>query len=481
VLDGLDEVPPTANRQRLISAIEGFWDDLHLVGGDTLMVVTTRPQGYNQDLDPAYWDHWELSPLTLPYAQRFASRLCEVRVSDKSLRSEIIGQIENAAKEESTKALITNPLQVAIMFGIILLKGAVPKDRWDLFDRYYSLLRDREAQKPASIVRDFKRQIDVLHQEVGFLLHVSAEDTGRSVAFVTKDQLGAVIKRMLLKEEFSGLEIERISDDLSRAATHRLVFLNAKIADRIAFDVRSLQEFMAAAQITSASPAFLIERLRAISTSAHWRNVFRIAASKIFSVADFGHYRDDIVAICHALDAGDLGEQFRVVRGGATLALELLADGVASSAPRFRRSLLRRAFSILDVGFAVVPEQLILQLTDENMEVVTEEVVQRLEQGETVAADGAMKFLFEALQIKSTWAEQLILKNWFRDPNEALDMLGDMNLTHLTEGLIARLKTAQWLAGPDQSRKFQFRLKSNLSEGQLVVHHSDFDSLVVAG
>src|SRR5258708_1119683 len=54
ILDGLDEVPPTANRIEVIRAIEALWDDLHHVEADSLVLVTTRPQGYNHDLDPLY-------------------------------------------------------------------------------------------------------------------------------------------------------------------------------------------------------------------------------------------------------------------------------------------------------------------------------------------------------------------------------------------------------------------------------------------
>jgi hypothetical protein len=75
VLDGLDEVPPTGNRVPVVHAIDALWDDLHHVNGDALVVVTTRPQGYNRDLDPRYWEHWELGPPSASDAMRFATRL----------------------------------------------------------------------------------------------------------------------------------------------------------------------------------------------------------------------------------------------------------------------------------------------------------------------------------------------------------------------------------------------------------------------
>ena len=50
LLDGLDEVPPSANRTAVVRAISEFWDEV--LEADLQMVVTTRPQGYNDDLDP---------------------------------------------------------------------------------------------------------------------------------------------------------------------------------------------------------------------------------------------------------------------------------------------------------------------------------------------------------------------------------------------------------------------------------------------
>lgn len=53
ILDGLDEVPSSANRGAVLRAINEFWDEASQA--DLLMVVTTRPQGYNNDLDPALY------------------------------------------------------------------------------------------------------------------------------------------------------------------------------------------------------------------------------------------------------------------------------------------------------------------------------------------------------------------------------------------------------------------------------------------
>ena len=336
ILDGLDEVPPSGNRAQLIKSIDALWDDLSLAKSDALVVVTTRPQGYNDDLSSRYWQHWELSPLSAPNALNFARRLSEVRLSDPDRREAILTELTRAANDFSTMLLLTTPLQVTILFGISLLKGAIPQDRWELFERYYTLLRDREAQKTgpdAQLIRDYKRQIDTVHYQAGFILHVVSEVAGAANPHLSIEQFRALVVRLLSEEEYTPDEISRISGQLVRIATERLVLLACRVEARIAFDVRSLQEFMAAAQIAAFSTTVVVQRLRAVALSAHWQHVFRIAASKIFSVAELSPLRAEVVAICHALDNGDQGEDGRLVRSGARLALELLHDGLAHTAP----------------------------------------------------------------------------------------------------------------------------------------------------
>lgn len=470
VLDGLDEVPQTANRRQLIDSIEAFWDDLHLANADTLVIVTTRPQGYNNDLDPIYWEHWELAGLEKPHISKLSQRLSEVRLSNPASRQDVVDAISVAANEEATKSLLTSPLQIAILFGIVLLKGAVPKDRWELFDRYYTLLRDREAQKPHSIVRDYKQQIDLLHKRVGFLLHVEAEKEGKSVSYFSPDQLKQIIKQILTDDEFPETDVERIADLLKTAATDRLVFLAARVADQIAFDVRSLQEFMAAGQITTASPANLVERLREISTGSHWRNVLRIAASKVFSDTDFGYYRDDIVALCHSLDAGDLGDEYRIVRAGGRLALELLTDGISLSAPKYRKSLLRRAFTVIDLCPDVVPAALVDQFSGATRDIFEEQLRDRLRQGTTLAAQGAFKLAFELLKNAREWSEALIIEHWPTDPIKALVLVPLLNLRHCTDRLRSKIRDDQWRAGPIEA----LRLTQSRQTAILSMNGSEF-------
>ena len=393
---------------------------------------------------------------------KVAARLADVRLSDPERRETTLSELSRASLDPATKMLMISPLQVTILFGISLVKGAIPQDRWDLFEKYYNLLRDREAQKPGDIgafLRNFKRQIDALHQVAGFLLQVAAESAGRANSYLSPEQFRTLVRRLLQDDDYDERQVDDISDQLVRIATERLVLLSAKVENRIAFDVRSLQEFMAAAQITAVADIPLGQRLRAIATNAHWRHVFRIIASKIFSVAELGHYRDEVLMICHAADAGDLGEDGHTVKAGAKLAIDLLSDGIAASTPRFRKQLVRRAFAHLDLGPAAFEGRIINHYDMDTEEIFQQELVVRLQQGFTLPAQAAWKMLFALLKKSEHWAEALILRHWPHDPGTALDAIANTDPHTWTAKIRSEALRAQSIAGLTKTLAFADRLR----------------------
>jgi hypothetical protein len=485
VLDGLDEVPASGNRDEVIKSVEGFWDEVHLANADAMMVVTSRPQGYQQALSRRHWEHWELAPLNSLQAKRVASQLAEIRLSDVERREIVLTELQRSFSDPSTRLLSSTPLQVTILFGIALLKGAIPHAKWDLFERYYTLLRDRESQKlgqDAALFRDFKRQIDAIHYEAGFILQITAESAGSATSFLTSSQLTELITKILRADEFDDNRISHVVTELSRIATERLVLLAQRIEGRIAFEVRSLQEFMAAGQLTSASSVPITERLRAIALSAHWRHVYRIAASKIFSVTDLTFLRPDVVAICHALDNGDLGEEPRIVRAGARLAIDLLADGVAASAPRFKRALLRRAISNLDDGSDKIDQRLHTLLDEDTYEIFNEEINLRLLQENSPAANAAYTVLGRLLQTHPQWSEAKFFEYWPTGPDQVLNVFGGTNPIFWSPALADRITTAQCQVSPRRVSTFQRRIFLRTRRSALEneeIRKKNFDAIVL--
>ncbi|GBR19646.1 NACHT domain-containing protein [Asaia spathodeae] len=358
VLDGLDEVPPSSNRAAVIQAISEFWDEAP--NADLQMVVTTRPQGYNDDLDPSLYAKYEMTPFNPEQAVAYAIRLADNRLSDRVQRERVIGRIKEAARSPTTSRLMVSPLQVAILLALIDQRGDAPRDRWTLFDKYFAVVLEREQGKVGLVgetMRRWSRQIIWLHHRAGFLLHVDAETRGNSEAYLTETELRTLVCGQLEEEGYEGDDLDRITSELLAASTERLVLLVQREEGRFGFEVRSLQEFMAAAYLMGGSEAIVQQRLETIANRNHWLHVFQIAASKCFAVSDTQHLRDSIVTICRALNqAGD--ELDRYLRTGSILALSLLDDGLAYDAPKYRRLLLSICMEILVLGPELLPDDL---------------------------------------------------------------------------------------------------------------------------
>ena len=351
-------MPPSANRTAVVRAIGEFWDEV--LDADLMMVVTTRPQGYNDDLDPNLYTKYEMTPLSPDQAVAYASRLARNRFSDHVQRDRVVGRLQEAARSPTTSRLMVSPLQVAILLALIDQRGDAPSDRWTLFDKYFAVVLEREQGKVGPVdetMRLWSRQIVSLHHRAGFLLHVDAETRGNSEAYLVDAELNDLVRDQLAEEGFEDAELDRIASDLLAASTERLVLLVQREEGRFGFEVRSLQEFMAAAHLMAGSEAIVQQRLETIANRNHWLHVFQIAASKCFAVADTQHLRDSVVTICRALnDAGD--ELDRYLRTGSRLALSLLDDGLAFDAPKYRRLLVALAMEVLVRGPDALPTTL---------------------------------------------------------------------------------------------------------------------------
>ena len=448
VLDGLDEVPPTGNRADVILAINEFWDDVHEVKGDVMVIVTTRPQGYGDDLPRRHWEHWSMANLSPKNAMRFAKRLSEVLLSDGARRDEILGELKRASEDPATAPIMISPLQVSILFTLVETRGGVPADRWSLFQRHYHLLRDREAAKEGSsakLLREFASQIDQVHYDAGFLLHVRAENAGSADAYLEEAELRHLIFLQLSNEGHDTQTINDVTNELVRIATDRLVLLGSKVGGRVSFDVRSLQEFMAAARIMSSPEQSIQDRLRDIAAKTHWRHVFRIAASKAFALTELSHFRKNIIHICDALDKGDLDSADQTAQSGARLALELLLDNVAARLPEIRRALVARAMEIVRSGPEAVDPSLIHFLDQDTLTTYNSSILAALSNSGSLSSAAATKIVVLAINSKPNfraWAEKLLVDFWPADPQAALRLATIIGVASDAPAYLERIETS---------------------------------------
>ncbi len=116
------------------------------------------------------------------------------------------------------------------------------------------------------------------------------------------------------------------------------------IRDHVGYDVRSLQEFMAARAITTGPDADVIRRLEVLAPASHWRNTWLLAAGRVFTERE--HLRQNLVGVLESIDLES--ELFRLVAPGSRLAGELLEDDVASKVPKFQRQIAKHALAALN-------------------------------------------------------------------------------------------------------------------------------------
>jgi hypothetical protein len=347
VLDGLDEVPSQLARDIIMQRISEFMVEAAQSDCDLLVMATTRPQGYTGEFSKETHKHITLTPLTPSQAAGYAQTLANVQhSSDPDLLQKIIRRMQIASEEESTARLMRSPLQVTIMSLLLETRERAPQARFSLFEAYYDTIYAREVAKPGptgQILERLRSHIKALHDRVGLVLQVQEENTGEADAALSKDELHNLAVQRLEAEGFDSAEAHRLAAEVIRIVTQRLVLIVPKAIDDVGFEVRSIQEFMAARALVSGRDAIVIPRLALVAASAHWRNTWLFAAGRIFTERE--HLRRDLISMLEDKDIENM--IMMLIAPGADLALDLLDDDLAITTPVQQRALTRHALTLL--------------------------------------------------------------------------------------------------------------------------------------
>lgn len=351
VLDGLDEVPAASNRDKVMEAVSNFSFEVATGELDVVLVATTRPQGYNREFSPRQYAHHSLVPLGTSDALDYGRRLARNRFGSSTDRAaKVYGRLERAARKPTTAKLMQSPLQVTILTLLVDRMGDPPDERWKLFNEYYKLIVARETERDvptAAVLRDHGDEIHAIHGRVGVTLQVESERSGGTDARLTKAQFEQLVSDYLTEEKYTGEQHATLTSEVIEAAANRLVFLVGLEKDQVGFEIRSLQEFMAAEAIIDGKDENVQSRLRAIAPLDHWRNVFLFAAGKIF--AERRHLRDTVQVICENLNRTDSDRASGLLLVGSQLALDLLEDGPARKSPEHHRVLTSLVVRCIDI------------------------------------------------------------------------------------------------------------------------------------
>jgi hypothetical protein len=423
ILDGLDEVPSSSNRADVLAAIAAFWDEATPLNADVAMVVTTRPQGYNDDLDPCLHLRHDMIRLDTTRALEYAGRIALLKIADEERRVMVVERLAAAASNPTTALLMVSPLQVAILLHLVDQGGSAPTDRWTLFDEYRSIVVKRELDKHGTagqVIREQRLVIDGLLRRAGLLLHLESEQRGGAEAFLTLERFRELALDSLREMGHEGVKLEQLAVEITGAITNRLVFLEQRTEGRVEFDVRSLQEFMAVAELMEGADDRVADRLHTIAGPTHWRHVYRIAASKAFSVRDATKYRDAIITANTQAEASGAGP--RATRRAGRLALELLADGLAHDQPRYFRLLLDQAMSTLNLNQLAPSPRLVDAIMAGGGASASPLLVPRLSSRNDSLRRGAWRVLLSCVKNKDDWADRLVVEHWPMDPFERVEI-----------------------------------------------------------
>ena len=347
VLDGLDEVVDPVVRHSIIEQVIEFANNSEAEDADVLVILTTRPLGFDEAVGEGMFERIDLASLTPDTALEYGKKVTSVRLkSDPDRRDAVIERLTTATADDAFENLLRTPLQVLILSIIVEQSGELSPDRFSLFDGYFHTILAREKQKiggHSALIRDHETLIQEIHQRVGIELQVRAEKGATTRSVISHQELKDVTWAALEREGFQpGATDRQLLKDLQNAATHRLVLLAPHGADGYGFDVRSLQEYMAGLFLTSAADTTVANRLRVISASPHWRNTWLFAAGGLF-VRPGAHLQELVIEAIETVDhdaAERLGTSYPA---GPRLALDVLDDGMARARPRWLARLVDQA------------------------------------------------------------------------------------------------------------------------------------------
>lgn len=414
ILDGLDEVPPSGERASVLESIARLEGEVSDARADALILVTTRPQGYNNDLSKTDWEHWSLSDLGGEDVLNYGEALGKARYpDDEPRRKRILDLLSTAIKTPATTRLMISPLQVTIMHMIVDTGGGVPSARWTLFNEYFEILRKREKAKGGENQRILERNwphLGPIHQRAGLILQTDSEKAGSAESFLTRERFLSLVLGYFKSNGDSEEDAYNRSIQLVDVALHRLVLLSARDEGKITFDVRSMQEFMAAGALTSGAPKSVEDRLTHVARASHWRHVCLIAASRCFAEDVLHHLRTTITAIPRQIETSGLDG---ILKTGASLALDLFADGIGVDHTNSRKLLAQHALELLISPTDAYDSRLMTLIEPCCNEVIKTFLRSKLDKNKpinspiwTFALDAASKFGGDYAEIvESSWPE----------------------------------------------------------------------------
>lgn len=286
VFDGLDEVTDETLREQMLRFLAEFLARCEdALKADMQVVATSRPTGYSDQFHPSQFLHLTLAGLDARKVAEYTERWIKAKGLDSPKAISLRSAIKDCVADPHFSALMNTPLQVTIFILIVLSGGTPPRQREELFNEYLEVIYKRERAKSKTIIQTEKRLLFGLHQHMGYLLHGRAAGSADTRSRMKEEEFAAEVFRYLSqKDPYSDrAELRAKADRLIKEARERLVLIVSPDRGFFGFELRSIQEFFAAAYLveTARDHEQLFQRFQAISLSPHWRYVALFFAGRV--------------------------------------------------------------------------------------------------------------------------------------------------------------------------------------------------------
>jgi hypothetical protein len=461
LLDGFDEVGAAEDRDRIVTVTREMLTELGRRGARAVIIATTRPQGYAGELSRlgVSLSTRYLAQLSPEDALTYAKKLVEAKIQGVDEQEKTLDRLRAAAQETATSRLLRTPLQVTIMAALVQ-QGRAPSERWKLFFSYFDFTYRREIDRDtyaSGLLAARRSHIEAIHQRVALLLQVEAENAGGAAARMARDRLQTIVDAVLKEDEIGDEERADLVQRIVDAAEKRLVFLVEPEPGSFGFEIRSLQEFMAAWALAEGRDASVEARILQAAKAPLFRNVVLFLASKFFS--ERSTLRDTLAdRVCGTLDDDSSDALARLTKAGALLALDVLEEGSALTQPKRARALMERAVGLLDLPLAKEHTRLARVATDDTAPVLRTALETLLTRGtveEGVDTLAAWVCIIEATNLERAWAKQVGEAAWpsLKDPARIVDACRSVRV-HLGRWILSKIEAAPEAFPPESVLTF---------------------------
>lgn len=345
IFDGLDEVPSTSNRNKIIGEINYFIDYELKDTCDAIIIATTRPQGYTDEFDSNKFEHLTLCELEDNQCITYINKLLVQIENSIKEQTTILNKLSTAIRDETTRKLMRTPLQTTIMTLLVRGGGEPAHNKFQLFREYYDTIVKREKQKGMPLIREYERQIREIHYRLAFYLQQSSESSNNPSAYLEFSHFNSFVKDYFINEEqYDECEAHKIAADISKSVTERLVFMTEIQSEKIGFVIRSMQEFFAANFILNKNEDKIIAAEKEMAKNVYWRNTLLFLIGGIHSSGKTSLLERTISLLLNlnGHDLSPIEAQYApnsILKTGSWLSLDILREDIFSDSRKYSNQL----------------------------------------------------------------------------------------------------------------------------------------------